>query len=292
MHFVPLKPNVEIRRSNRRRRTVSAYRDGDKIIVLVPARLSAADEKRWVATMLERLAARERRRRPNDETLLGRARELARRYLDEDVTPRSVRWVTNQHTRWGSCTPQDGSIRLSDRLLGMPGWVIDYVLIHELAHLRVPGHGPGFWALVRRYPKADRARGYLEGVAAAANLPIAADTDDAQDAQDVEDAQDVGHGGYGGYGGEAGHAEYPKDSASGDGAAMPATDPGKGASKGAVLDAPREVIKATEATATGDTGAGAAGAGAAATGAAATCATGDGIATGAAGAGAAGEAPR
>jgi hypothetical protein len=144
---------------------------------LVPARLSAADEKRWVATMLERLAARERRRRPTDDALLERARDLSRRFLDDAVTPRSVRWVANQRTRWGSCTPQDGTIRLSDRLLGMPGWVIDYVLIHELAHLREPGHGPGFWQLVRRYPKADRARGYLEGVAATANLPIAADTD-------------------------------------------------------------------------------------------------------------------
>lgn len=194
MHFVPLTPNVEVRRSSRRRRTVSAYRDGDKIIVLVPARLSRADEKRWVATMLERLAARERRRRPTDETLLERARELSRRYLDDEVTPRSVRWVANQRTRWGSCTPQDGTIRLSDRLLGMPGWVIDYVLIHELAHLREPGHGPSFWALVRRYPKAERARGYLEGVAAAANLPIAADEGaataaEADPAPDTKDAE-------------------------------------------------------------------------------------------------------
>jgi hypothetical protein len=72
--------------------------------------------------------------------------------------------------RWGSCTPADGTIRVSERLREMPGWVLDYVLVHELAHLLVPGHGADFWELVGRYPRAERARGYLEGVAAAAGL--------------------------------------------------------------------------------------------------------------------------
>jgi hypothetical protein len=150
---------------------VSAYRDGDKTIVMVPSRLSKAEEEQWVATILERLAERERRRRPSDDILAARARDLSRRYLDGRAEPVSVRWVDNQRTRWGSCTPDDGSIRLSTRLRGMPNWVVDYVLVHELAHLLVPGHGPHFWELVARYPKAERARGYLEGVAAAAHLP-------------------------------------------------------------------------------------------------------------------------
>lgn len=167
----PVPPNVEVRRSSRRRRTVSAYRDGDKTVVMVPSRLSKAEEELWVATILERLAERERRRRPSDNALFDRARELSRRYLDGLARPASVRWVANQRARWGSCTPDDGSIRLSTRLRGMPSWVVDYVLVHELAHLLVPGHGPQFWQLVGRYPKAERARGYLEGVAAAANLP-------------------------------------------------------------------------------------------------------------------------
>ena len=54
----------------------------------------------------------------------------------------------------------------------MPSWVLDYVLVHELAHLRVPGHGPKFWALVDRYPRTERARGYLDGISAAAQLAI------------------------------------------------------------------------------------------------------------------------
>ena len=167
---------VEVRRSARRRRTVSAYRDGDRTVVLIPARFSKAEERRWVAEMLERLAARDLRRlrgpRRSDAALLARARQLSATVLESQVRPGSVRWVSNMSTRWGSCTPADGSIRVSARLREMPTWVLDYVLVHELAHLQVPGHGPDFWELVQRYPRADRARGYLEGVAAAAHLEL------------------------------------------------------------------------------------------------------------------------
>ncbi|MEV5568728.1 M48 family metallopeptidase [Spirillospora sp. NPDC052269] len=176
-----MPPNVEVRRSSRRRRTVSAYRDGDKVVVMLPSRLSKAEEEQWIATILQRLADRERRRRPSDADLETRADELSRRYLDGKAVPASVRWVENQRTRWGSCTPDDGTIRLSTRLRGMPSWVVDYVLIHELAHLLVPGHGADFWELVAHYPKADRARGYLEGVAAAAHLPMESGASDEDD---------------------------------------------------------------------------------------------------------------
>lgn len=139
---------------------------------MMPAGLSAAEEREWIATVLERLDRRERRRQPSDAALFDRARELATRYLDGRVAPVSVRWVSNQHSRWGSCTPADGTIRLSAQLRGMPGWVVDYVLLHELTHLLEPGHGPAFWKWVNRYSKTERARGYLEGVAATAGLPL------------------------------------------------------------------------------------------------------------------------
>jgi predicted metal-dependent hydrolase len=162
---------VEVRRSARRRRTVSAYREGDVTVVLIPARMSAAEEKRWVTVMLDKLAAQESRRRLGDDELAARAAQLSAQYLGGRAAPRTVRWVTNQNSRWGSCTPAEGSIRLSHRLQGMPEYVIDYVLLHELAHLLVPGHGPGFWKLLESYPRTERARGYLEGVVAAARLP-------------------------------------------------------------------------------------------------------------------------
>lgn len=166
---------VEVRRSARRRRTVSAYRDGDRTVVLIPARMTRAEEREWVDVMLARLARQDARLRPSDTQLLARAQELSRRWLDGRARPRSVRWVTNQGGRWGSCTPVDGSIRLSTRLQGMPPWVVDYVIVHELAHLLVAGHGPRFWAEVERYPRTERARGYLEGVSATAGLDLSDD---------------------------------------------------------------------------------------------------------------------
>ncbi|MFJ3949326.1 M48 family metallopeptidase [Streptomyces libani] len=162
---------VEVRRSSRRRRTVSAYREGDRTVVLIPARMSEAEERRWVTVMLDKLAAQESKRMLGDGELAERARRLSGQYLDGRACPASVRWVTNQNTRWGSCTPAEGSIRLSHRLQGMPEYVIDYVLLHELAHLLVPGHGPRFWRLLESYPRTERARGYLEGVVAADRLP-------------------------------------------------------------------------------------------------------------------------
>ncbi|MEQ4548058.1 M48 metallopeptidase family protein [Nocardioides kribbensis] len=169
------RPDVEVRRSTRRRRTVSAYRDGDRIVVLVPDTLSPSEEAEWVETMLARLERAERRRLPSDEELRTRAVSLNDRYLGGMAVPDTVRWVENQSSRWGSCTPGDRSIRLSARLQGMPAWVIDYVLVHELAHLLEPGHDARFWAWVDRYPQAERAKGYLLGRSAAARVEPPAD---------------------------------------------------------------------------------------------------------------------
>ena len=63
------EPEVEVRRSKRRRRTVSAYRDGDRIVVLIPASFSKADEAEWVGddggqARAVRAARAARRRRP------------------------------------------------------------------------------------------------------------------------------------------------------------------------------------------------------------------------------------
>jgi predicted metal-dependent hydrolase len=159
---------VEVRRSRRRRRTVSAYREADgHIVVLVPARLHRAEEAEWVEAMVAKVRSSEARRRPSDDKLMARARQLSQKYLEGLARPTSVRWAGNQQTRWGSCTPTDGTIRLSTRLQGMPGWVVDYVLVHELAHLLESGHNERFWQLVERFPRTERARGFLEGVESA-----------------------------------------------------------------------------------------------------------------------------
>jgi predicted metal-dependent hydrolase len=187
-------PVVEVRRSRRRRRTVAAYREDGKVVVLVPARFTRAEEREWVATMLQRLERSEKRRRPSDAGLRRRAAELGAKYLDDRPQPRTVRWVENQNNRWGSCTPSDASIRLSTRLQGMPSWVIDYVLVHELAHLIEAGHTPAFWSWVDRYPRAERAKGFLEGVAAASQLGIEADPPDCSEEGAAQMARDAAAG--------------------------------------------------------------------------------------------------
>ena len=158
---VARRPEVEVRRSKRRRRTVSAYRDGDRIVVLIPASLTRKEEAEWVETMVARLERSERRRKPTDDDLMQRAAALSDSYLGGLAMPESVRWVDNQQSRWGSCTPGDRTIRLSARLQGMPAWVIDYVLVHELAHLLEARPRRRFWGWVDRYPQAERAKGYL-----------------------------------------------------------------------------------------------------------------------------------
>jgi predicted metal-dependent hydrolase len=137
--------------------------------------MTRAEEREWVATMVARLERSEQRRRPSDDGLLRRAAQLSEKYLEGLARPDTVRWVANQNQRWGSCTPADRSIRLSDRLQGMPSWVIDYVLLHELAHLLEKGHTRAFWRMVDRFPRAERAKGFLEGVSAAARAQLSPD---------------------------------------------------------------------------------------------------------------------
>jgi predicted metal-dependent hydrolase len=156
---------VEVRRSRKRVRTVSAWREGERTVVAIPARFTRAQEKEWVHRMVNRLADQERRRRPSDVELAARASDLSSRYLGGRAVPTSVRWSTNQGRRWGSCTPSDGTIRISDRVRGMPRWVLDYVLLHELTHLLHAGHGADFWAELESYPRTARAQGFLEGYA-------------------------------------------------------------------------------------------------------------------------------
>jgi predicted metal-dependent hydrolase len=163
-------PDVEVRRSRRRRRTVSAYRDGDTIVVMIPATMTRAQEAEWVEAMVARLERSEQRKQLSDDDLMRRAIRLSDRHLGGLAVPESVRWVDNQTSRWGSCTPGDRTIRLSSRLQGMPVWVVDYVLVHELAHLLEAGHDASFWAWVDRYPQAEKAKGYLLGWSAAAKL--------------------------------------------------------------------------------------------------------------------------
>lgn len=157
-----MKLKIEVVRSPRRRKTIEATREGNRVVVRLPSTLTRSEARKWVKVMVERIEQTEQVNRLNEKRdLERRARELHERYFHGRPALRSIRYVANQRDRYGSCTPADGTIRLSQVLAEFPDWVRDYVIIHELAHLRAPDHSPYFWQLVRRYPQAERARGYL-----------------------------------------------------------------------------------------------------------------------------------
>lgn len=187
---VPARPEVEIRRSARRRRTVSARMEGDRLVVLMPAGLSQAEEQRHVESLLKRVQRAESRRRLEREDLMGRALRLSERYLDGRARPVSIRWVTNQQRRWGSCSPSKGTIRLSTELERMPSWVVDSVIVHELAHLLEPNHGPRFQALVTRFERYAESTAFLDGVAFAMGREMAGH-DDGPDVDFDDDGPDL-----------------------------------------------------------------------------------------------------
>lgn len=178
---------VVVRRSARRRRTVAAFWEDGKAVVAIPAHFSRAQEKEWVSRMLDKLRRQGLRRsggagkrKPaTDTALAAHAAALSARYLAGRAVPTSVRWVSNQNSRWGSATPSEGTIRLSDKLRPMPQWVIDYVLLHELAHLLVAGHNAAFWRLLESYPETGRAKAFLEGVSFATSRGIGAPSNGA-----------------------------------------------------------------------------------------------------------------
>lgn len=143
---------------------MSARLVGDRLEVRVPASVTSDEVQRFVEKMVSRFTARRARQAAGPpDALMQRARELSDRYFAGSLRPRRVEYVDNQNRLYGSCSVRTQEIRLSHRLATMPPWVRDYVLIHELAHLREPNHSSRFWALVNRYPLTERARGFLMG---------------------------------------------------------------------------------------------------------------------------------
>ena len=130
-------------------------------------------ERAWIAKQQARLTTE--LARPSEEVppevacelrataqrvLPARLLELAARHglVVSRVSIRSQRW------RWGSCSPS-GHICLNWRLVQMPEWVRDYVLIHELMHLKRMDHSSKFWKLVAgACPEYEAARRYLRAL--------------------------------------------------------------------------------------------------------------------------------
>jgi hypothetical protein len=165
------RPEVEIQSSARRKKTGTAHWSGSRIIVQIPANVRGKDRTIFVDELVERLLTQRPQVAAGDGMLEERARLLAAQYND-GVEPVSVRWVTNQQARWASCSPVTKEIRVSSRLRQCPEWVIDAVLVHELAHLQVADHSPAFYEIANRHPRQDDSELYLEGYALGLGLRI------------------------------------------------------------------------------------------------------------------------
>jgi predicted metal-dependent hydrolase len=154
------RPPVRVIATRRRRRTVTARLRSGVRELLVPSWMSAADRDRWAEAMRLRLEKRMRRSLPTDERLERRAHELNRRHFGGRLTWSSIGFA-EMATRWGSCSFAEGAIRVATRAAKLPEWVLDYLVVHELAHLEHSDHGPAFHELENRYPLTERAKGYL-----------------------------------------------------------------------------------------------------------------------------------
>lgn len=190
---------VVIRRSRRRKTGVAAFWEEGRAVIAVPARMSLEDEDYWIPHMVSRLEADMRtlrgagRRRSveSDAALMQRCVLLSATYLGSRAVPESVRWVTNQKGRWGSATNAHKSIRISHLVQGMPEWVLDYVLLHELTHLIHPNHSAAFWAELEGYPHLKRAEAFLEGASFASARNITGMSPDNCEAGKIEDGRDA-----------------------------------------------------------------------------------------------------
>ena len=149
--------NIEIIRSKKRKNTIQAKIDNEKLYIYLPNNLSKTEEKKWIQKMIK---WKENKKQLNNNLLFKRAKELNKIYFDNSLDF-SIKFVTNQKKRFGSCNFKTKSIKISDRLIKAPKWVQDYVIIHELAHLIYPNHNKNFREKVNQYKYTERSKGYL-----------------------------------------------------------------------------------------------------------------------------------
>ncbi|HUR76766.1 MAG TPA: M48 family metallopeptidase [Acidimicrobiales bacterium] len=160
----PAPAEIEVRVSAKRKKTVAAYWEGDRIVVVFPQRVPKRERQAYVDELAAKLIAGRAKSRPTDTALHERAAFLSRTYLNNVARPTSVSWSTRQQARWGSCTAAEGTIRISAHLQGAPQYVVDAVLVHELAHLVHGDHSPDFYALANRFPRQRDADLFLKGL--------------------------------------------------------------------------------------------------------------------------------
>lgn len=164
---------IVVIRSTRRKKSISAYRQGGRIVISIPARLSKADERAIVPEMIAKIRDQEASKTLGEAQLAARIDQLLTELAPEiTARPASVVWRPMRE-RWGSCTSVDRSIRISDRLKLAPEYALDYVLFHEAIHLQYFDHGEEFTEVLNRFEGSELASAYLDGYEAAERALLA-----------------------------------------------------------------------------------------------------------------------
>jgi len=164
---------IVVIRSTRRKKSISAYRQGGRIVISIPARLSKADERAIVPEMIAKIRDQEASKTLGEAQLAARIDQLLTELAPEiTARPASVVWRPMRE-RWGSCTSVDRSIRISDRLKLAPEYALDYVLFHEAIHLQHFDHGEEFTEVLNRFEDSELASAYLDGYEAAERALLA-----------------------------------------------------------------------------------------------------------------------
>jgi hypothetical protein len=143
--------SLVVRRSRRARRWTLRVPWGGPPILTVPQRLPEREIGRILEEHRDWIARERAKHVPRLGLVRRAARELVRMVADDEAAELGVSFlrieVRDQRTRWGSCSPR-GTLSFNWRLVLAPFAVLDYVVVHELCHLREPNHSARFWRLV------------------------------------------------------------------------------------------------------------------------------------------------
>jgi predicted metal-dependent hydrolase len=153
---------IKVIRSARRKKTVGARLYGGTMYIYAPKNIAETNLRQMIKQFTRRFEKSMLKKQLNSAKNLRQiAEELNTKYFNGSLEIDSIQYVTDQTSKFGCCDCRARAIRISHRIAEMPDWVRDYVVMHEICHLREPGHGKAFWELVKRYPRAERAKGFL-----------------------------------------------------------------------------------------------------------------------------------
>src|SRR5712691_7640213 len=166
---------IEVRRSRRARRWTLSVPWGAPPVLTIPTWMAEDDIDRIVESHRGWIAAERAKQRPrlrldpcrvSETEARAAVRELVAMLVDEEapelgVAPQRIQ-IRDQRSRWGSCSTR-GTLSFNWRLVLAPFDVLDYVVVHELCHLREPNHSSRFWKLVgERRPEWRAHRDWLD----------------------------------------------------------------------------------------------------------------------------------